>query len=43
MELLILLGLALWLVVAVRSTFRHKGGCGGNCQGCSGCGRSVHK
>ena len=44
MEVLILLALGLWLVLAVRSTVRHKGGCGcsGGCSGnCAGC--SVHK
>lgn len=33
LEILILAGLALWLVFAVRSWLKHKGACGG-CDGC---------
>ena len=35
LELLILAGLGIWLALALRSCRRHKGGCGGNCAGCS--------
>lgn len=34
MELLILMGLGVWLALALRSCVRHKGGCGGTCDGC---------
>ena len=27
----------LWLVLALRASFRSKGGCGGCCESCSGC------
>ncbi len=37
MELLILAGLGVWLVLAVRSSLRSKGGCGGCCEHCSSC------
>lgn len=37
MELLILGLVALWLVAAVRSCLRQKGGCGGDCTHCGGC------
>ena len=33
MELLILAGLGVWLVLALRASFRSKGGC----ESCSGC------
>ncbi len=35
LEFLILALLGIWLVVALRSCRRHKGGCG--CGGCDGC------
>ncbi len=38
MEGLILTGLGLWLLAALRFCTRHKGGCGGNCGACKGCG-----
>ena len=34
MELLILAGLGAWLVLALRSCIRNKGGCCGSCDGC---------
>lgn len=37
MELLILGAVGVWLVFAVRSCIRHKGGCGGDCAHCKGC------
>ncbi len=37
MELVILAGLGVWLVLALRASFRSKGGCGGCCEHCSGC------
>ena len=39
LEGLILTALGLWLVLALRSCLRRKGGCGGDCAHCSGCGR----
>lgn len=39
LEFLILSGLALWLLMAIRSCRAHKGGCGGNCAHCAGCKR----
>ncbi|MCI2057422.1 MAG: FeoB-associated Cys-rich membrane protein [Oscillibacter sp.] len=40
LELLILAALAVWLVFALRSTVRRKGGCGGDCAHCcGGCGK----
>lgn len=39
MEILILMGLGLWLLAALRSCLRHKGGCGGNCAHCTSCHR----
>ncbi|MEG1657950.1 MAG: FeoB-associated Cys-rich membrane protein [Oscillibacter sp.] len=39
MEGFILLGLAIWLGFALRSCLRHKGGCGGDCAHCGGCGK----
>ena len=35
LEGIILAVLALWLVLALRSCFRRKGGCGGDCAHCS--------
>ena len=35
LELLILAGLGIWLALALRSCRRRRGGCGGNCAGCS--------
>lgn len=35
LEVLILTGLGVWLVLALRSCFRRKGGCG-CCDGCRG-------
>lgn len=37
MELLILTIVGVWLVLALRSSIRHKGGCGGDCAHCRGC------
>ena len=37
MELLILLALGAWLVLALRSWRRHGGACGGDCAHCRGC------
>lgn len=34
LEGLILLGIGLWAVLALRSCRKHKGGCGGNCAHC---------
>jgi hypothetical protein len=34
LEILILAALGLWLGFALRSCFRHKGGCGGDCAHC---------
>ncbi|WP_455581466.1 FeoB-associated Cys-rich membrane protein [Dysosmobacter sp.] len=39
MELFILAGLGLWLALALRSCVRRKGGCGGDCAHCRGCGK----
>lgn len=35
LETLILFGVGVWLVLALRSCFRHRGGCG-CCDGCHG-------
>ena len=37
MELLILSAVGVWLVLALRSSFRHKGGCSGDCTHCKSC------
>lgn len=37
LEGLILAGLGVWLVMALRSCIRRKGGCGGDCAHCKGC------
>lgn len=37
MELLILALLCIWAAFALRSCFRQKGGCGGDCAHCKGC------
>lgn len=37
LECLILTGLALWLVLALRACRRRGGGCGGDCTRCSRC------
>ena len=37
MELLILALLGIWAGFALRSCFRRKGGCGGDCAHCKGC------
>ncbi len=34
MELLILAGLGIWLVLALRSCRRNRGSCGSSCSGC---------
>lgn len=34
LEGLILLGVGLWTVAAIRYARKHKGGCGGNCASC---------
>jgi hypothetical protein len=34
LEILILAALGVWLVLALRSCRRHKGGCGGDCAHC---------
>lgn len=37
-DILLLGGLGLWAVAALRSMLRRKGGCGcGSCHGCHGC------
>ncbi|SFP68266.1 hypothetical protein SAMN05216343_11215 [Oscillibacter sp. PC13] len=36
LELLILIGLTLWLMAALRSCVHHRCGCSSNCAGCSG-------
>ena len=48
LELLILAGLGVWLVLALRSCRRRGGGCGGDCGRCGGgcggdCGRCAHR
>lgn len=40
LEVLILTALGLWLILALRSCLRRKGGCGADCAHCPGCGRS---
>lgn len=40
LELLILAVLGVWLALALRACRRQKGGCGGDCARCMGCGRS---
>ena len=35
LEGIILLGLGVWLALALRSCVRRKGGCGGDCAHCS--------
>lgn len=40
MELLILTVVGLWLVLALRFCWRHRGsGCSGDCAHCKGCGK----
>lgn len=39
LELLILAALGIWLVIALRACRRQKGGCGGDCTHCAGCGK----
>lgn len=40
LELLILAALGLWLAAALRACRRQKGGCGGDCARCAGCGQT---
>lgn len=40
LEFFILAALGAWLALALRVCRRHKGGCGGDCANCPGCGRS---
>ena len=41
LELLILIALGLWLLIALRVCRRQKGGCCGDCARCAGCGKSA--
>lgn len=43
LDYLVLAGLGLWLVAAVRGMRRGKGGCCGSCANCGGCAKCVVK
>lgn len=41
LEFLILMALGFWLLIALRVCRHQKGGCGGDCTRCAGCGKSA--